>query len=163
MNYPIKVFEIKGSLGECIKLEIIEVFGFPNETSFKGGYDVRCSLEIISGPYSMRTNHYFSSTGALYDFYNILFKCYSNLKGIASYKIIYPDNYFDLNIKFDEYGGVNISGKYQDRLDVKNILNFEFTSDQSYFKEVISDLKKIVLQFGDNQGVKGMWIALYTL
>ena len=156
MDYPIKAFEIKGFPGERIKLELIAVFGFPNEISFKGGYDIGCNLEINSGAYSMRTNHYYSSTGALYNFYNKLLKCYNDLKGTASYELIYPDNYFDLNVKFDEYGSVNISGKYQDRPDVKNVLNFEFTSDQSYFKEVISDLKKIVLQFGDNQGVKGM-------
>lgn len=153
MDYPIKVFELKGFSGELIKLEIIEVFGFPNETSFRGGYDVKCNMEISSGLYCVRTDHFYSSTGALYNFYNELLKCYNNLKGIASYKLNCPENYFDLNVKFDEYG-VNISGKYQDEPVVKNILNFEFASDQSYFKEVISDLKKIVLQFGDNQGIK---------
>ena len=154
MNYPIKVFEIKGLSGERIKLEIIEVFGFPNETSFKGGYDIKCNLEISSGLYSIRTNNYYSSTGALYDFYIELLKCYDDLKGIASYRLNYAENNFDLKVKFDKYGVVRISGKYQDDLVVKNILNFEFTSDQSYFKEVISDLKKIVIQFGDNQGIK---------
>lgn len=152
MDYPIKVFEIKGFSGERIKLEITDVFGFPNETSFRGGYDVKCNLEISSGPYSVRTNNYYSSTGALYNFYDELFKCYNDLNGMASYNLDFPENYFDLNVKFDEYG-VNISGKYQDDSIIKNILNFEFTSDQSYFKEVVSDLKKIVLQFGDNQGI----------
>lgn len=36
MDFPIKVFEI-GSGQEIIKLEILEVFGFPNEPSFMGG------------------------------------------------------------------------------------------------------------------------------
>ncbi|MDE6356045.1 MAG: hypothetical protein K2L67_02265 [Clostridia bacterium] len=153
MDYPIKVFEIKGISGERIKLEIIEVFGFPKETSFRGGYDVSCNLEISSGLYNMRTNHYYSSTGALYNFYNELLKCYNDLIGMASYKLNYPENYLDLNVEFDEYG-VNISGKYQDDPTVENFLNFEFTSDQSYFREVLSELKKIVLQFGDNQGIK---------
>ena len=151
MDYPIRAFEIKGFSGERIKFEIIEVFGFPNQTSFRGGYDIKCNLEISSGLYNLSTNQYYSSTGALYNFHNELNKCYSSLKGIASYKLNYPENYFDLDIKFDEYG-VNISGKYQDDPMVKNFLNFEFKSDQSYFKEVISDLKKVVLQFGDNQG-----------
>ncbi|MDE5943336.1 MAG: hypothetical protein K2H30_03915 [Clostridia bacterium] len=153
MDYPIKVFEIKGFSGERIKLEITEVFGFPKETSFRGGYDVSCNLEISSGLYNMRTNHYYSSTGALYNFYNELLKCYNDLTGMASYKLNYPENYLDLNVEFDEYG-VNISGKYQDDPTVENFLNFEFTSDQSYFREVLSELKKIVLQFGDNQGIK---------
>ncbi|MDE6597488.1 MAG: hypothetical protein K2K60_02490, partial [Clostridia bacterium] len=153
MDYPIKVFEIKGFSGGRIKLEIIEVFGFPNETSFRGGYDIKCNLEIISGMYSMRTNHYYSSTGALYNFYIELLKCYNDLKGVASYKLKNPENYFDLNVEFDEYG-VNVSGKYQDEPVLKNILIFEFTSDQSYFKEALNDLKKIVLQFGDNRGIK---------
>lgn len=153
MDYPIKVFEIKGFSGERIILEITEVFGFPDETSFRGGYDVQCDLEISCGPYSIRTNRYYSSTGALYNFYNELLRCYKDLKGIASYKLNCPENYFDLNITFDEHG-VNISGKYQDDPVVKNYLNFEFTSDQSYFIEVVSDLKKIILQFGDNLGIK---------
>lgn len=153
MEYPIKTFEIKGFSSERIKLEITEVFGFPDETSFRGGYDIKCNLEITSGIYIIRTNNYYSSTGALYNFYNELLKCYNDLKGIASYKLNYPENYFDLNIKFDELG-IAISGKYQDDPVVKNILNFKFTSDQSYFKEVISDLKKIVLRFGNNRGIK---------
>lgn len=153
MEYPIKAFEIKGLSNEHIKLEITEVFGFPDETSFRGGYDIKCNLEIVSGNYGIRTDNYYSSTGALYNFYNELSKCYNDLKGLATYKLNYPENDFDLNIKFDKLG-VAISGKYQDDPVVKNILNFEFTSDQSYFKEVICDLKKIVLRFGNNRGIK---------
>ena len=72
---------------------------------------------------------------------------------MATYKLNYPENDFDLNIEFDKLG-VDISGKYQDDPVVKNILYFEFTSDQSYFKEVICDLKKIVLRFGNNRAIK---------
>lgn len=153
MDYPIKAFEIKGFSGERIKLEISEVFGFPQETSFRGGYDIKCNLEISAGVYSICTNNYYSSTGALYNFYNELFKCHKHLKGVASYNLYCPENYLDINVKFDG-GKVNISGKYQDDPIIKNILNFEFTCDQSYFNEVIADLKRIVLQFGDNRGIK---------
>ena len=153
MDYPIKIFEIKGSSGERIKLEITEVFGFPDETSFRGGYDVKCNLEMNFGPYSMNTDGYYSSTGALFNFYTELLKCYNDLKGSAAYRPDFPENNFDLSIEFDEHG-VNISGRYQDDPAVNNILSFEFNSDQSYFKEVVGDLKKVVLQFGDNQGIK---------
>lgn len=141
MDYPIKVFEIKGLSNERVKLEITDVFDFPDRTSFRGGYDIQCTLEISSGPYNIRTDSYYSSTGALYSFYNELCKCYQDLKGIAAYKLNYPENELDLNIEFNEHI-VNISGKYQDDSAVKNILNFEFTSDQSFFQEVIIDLKK---------------------
>ncbi|MCM1367929.1 MAG: hypothetical protein NC184_03860 [Roseburia sp.] len=153
-DQPIKVFEIIGFSNEHIKLEITEVFGFPDATSLSGGYDVKCNLEICSGLYRIFTDCYYSCTGALYNFYNDLLKCYNNLKGTAQYKHNYSENDFDLNIEFTGSGGVTISGKYQDDPVVKNILYFEFDSDQSYFKDVLRDLKKIVLQFGDNQGVK---------
>jgi len=153
MDFPIKVFEI-GFGQEYIKLEILEVYGFPDQTSFRGGYDVRCNLEITVGAYNCRTQNYYTATSALYDFYIALQDCYNKVSGKATYNVLDPENYLVFEVMFTQRGGVQISGKYQDDPVVNNILDFEFTSDQSYFKEVISDLKKIVLQFGDNQGIK---------
>ena len=151
MEYPIKVFEIKGFSDERISMEITEVYGFPEETSFRGGYDVQCSLQISCGVYNMRTDCYYTSTGALFDFYNELSKCHKDLQGTASYKVYCPENDFELDIEFNARG-VKIRGKYQDVPTVKNVLSFEFESDQSYFNEVIADLKRVALQFVGKQG-----------
>lgn len=90
MNFPIKCFEIKGFKQERIKLEILEVFGFPDETSFRGGYDIRCNLEINAGIYACRTENYYSSTSALYDFYIALQNCYDNLTARQPTAFIVP-------------------------------------------------------------------------
>lgn len=153
MEYPMKAFEIIGSGQERIKLEILEVFGFPNETSFRGGYDIRCSLEINVGIYSCRTNNYYAATSALYDFYMDLQNCYDKLNGKAIYSVYYPENDFVLEVQFNQ-GKVHIHGKYYDNPLIKNGLNFELFLDQSYFTDVLSDLRKIVSIFGDKKGVK---------
>lgn len=151
MDYPIKVFEIKGDGGTAhIKLEINEIYGFPDEESFRGGYDICCDLEIVCGNYTARSGNYISSTGALKAFYNELFTCYKSLNGKATYKVHCPENDFEFDVTFSQ-GSVKVTGKYQDDFVIKNILNFEFYSDQSYFGEVMSDLKKvIILTYNEN-------------
>ena len=153
MDYPIKVFEINSPDGDCIKMEILEVYGFPNGTSFRGGYDILCSLEITAEAYTVRSERYYSATGALYDFYIALQNCYDKLNGKAIYNVYHAENDLDFEVNFDN-GKVKVSGSYQDNPHVKNVLSFEFISDQSYFKEVLNDLKKIVLLFGDNKGMR---------
>lgn len=151
MEFPIKVFEIKGCGDESIKLEIAEVFGFPNETSFWGGYDVRCNLEIKVGVYTVRTEHY-SSTGALYDFYIALQNYYNMLNGKAIYDAM-AEHDLTIEVLFNR-SQVEVKGQYRYDATKMTSLAFEFVSDQSYFNEVLHDLKKIVLEFGDNKGIK---------
>lgn len=145
-------FEIRGKKGELVKAEIVEVFGFPEETSFRGGYEIRCSLEISVGNYSVKTANYFSSTGALYNFYKDLEVCFEKLSGTAVYGVYLPDTPFDLMVAFDA-GKVNIDGMYQDDPSKKNRLFFEFESDQSYFNNVLFDLKSVAYKFGGNKGI----------
>ena len=152
MEYPIRVFEIKGYGNECIRLEIAETFGFPNETSFRGGYDVRCSLDITVGIYTAHTDHYYSSTGALYNFYIALQNCYNTLNGKAIYAVSMAENDLTMKVLFNK-GKVEIKGHYRDNLAESTSLSFELVSDQSYFNEVLLDLKKVVLAFGDNKGI----------
>ena len=68
MELPITAFYIKGLNNDFIKLEILEIYGFPAETSFRGGYDIKCRLEISCGIYHLLTDNYFSSTDALLQF-----------------------------------------------------------------------------------------------
>ena len=154
MDYPIKIFEIVGTKQERIKLEILEVFGFPNDTSFRGGYDARCHLEITLGAYACQTARYYTATASIYDFYVALQDCYNKLSGKATYSVYCPENDLVLEVIFNHSGCVEIKGKYRDDLAVNNVLSFEFCTDQSYFKEILSDLKKIYLTFGDKKGIK---------
>ena len=145
MDYPIKAFEIIGRNDERIKLEITEVYGYPEQTSFRGGYDVVCNLEITAGVYSVYSDHYYSSTGALYDFYTALQKCYDSLNGKAKYAVYCAENDLEFEVVFDQ-GRVEVIGSYShDDPTSNNSLHFEFVSDQSYFVAVLNDLKKIVL------------------
>ena len=153
MEYPIKVFEI-GSGQEYVKMEILEAFGFPKTTSFRGGYDVRCRLEIKVGVYACYTENYYTATGALYDFYVALQDCYDKLSGKVAYSVRYPENDLVLEVEFTHKGAVYVNGKYRDNPTVNDVLYFELVTDQSYFKDVLSDLKKIILAFGDKKGVK---------
>ncbi|MBD5632176.1 MAG: hypothetical protein HDP34_02980 [Clostridia bacterium] len=146
MNFPVKTFEINGTNGEVIRLEITEVYGFPNETSFRGGYDVKCSLEIACGIYSTKTDCYYSSTGAICEFYNQLKQCYDTLNGKAHYEVYCAENDLIFEVLFDS-GKAQVKGKYQDEPMTKNVLHFEFLCDQSYFNETLTDLKKAINLF----------------
>lgn len=147
MNYPVKVLEITGTRGECIKMEVAEVFGYPSEPSFRGGYDVRCNLEITVGVYACRTTHYYTATSAIHNFYVALTDCYEKLDGTATYNVYCPENDLTLEVTFNKAGRVDLCGKYRDDLAQNTALTFEFVTDQSYFKEILSDLKKLLLMF----------------
>ena len=132
-------FDIKGTNGE-IKLEIVEVYDFPERTSFREGYDIRCKLTIRVGVYAVATENYFSCTGALKSFYSDLKKCYEILNGTANYEVPWPENELKFNLNFKD-GKVFIVG---------SLLNFELNSDQSYFIDVLKDLKTVGKKFDKN-------------
>ena len=45
------------------KIELNEVYGFPNETSYLGGYDVKGKIDIKSGNYFVKDAEIWFSTG----------------------------------------------------------------------------------------------------
>jgi hypothetical protein len=143
-------FELKGDKGSLI-VRINAVFGFPSETSFKGGYDCEVEIEIKVASYFVKSN-FSTSTGELFRFYEKLKTCQVRLNGIAEYDS-YESN-LDLSVKY-EFGRVNISGKYQEVLSTENILEFDFNSDQSYLKRTVDQLKLITEKYGGMKGVNG--------
>lgn len=68
-----------------IKLSLKRVFGFPENTSYFGGYETQSTLEIKSNSFSVLTNLYIS-TGDIYNFYKELSMCYANVAGIVQLK-----------------------------------------------------------------------------
>lgn len=71
------------SIDEYIELLIDEVWGFPNETSYGGGYGAKGNHNIRARGYSVSAQHYFT-TGELYRFLLELKCCYDTLSGISS-------------------------------------------------------------------------------
>jgi hypothetical protein len=141
-------FELKGDNG-IIGIVIKEVYGYPNETSFKGGYECKVGIKIGVGSYSVASSFY-TSTGELFKFYNQLKNCQSELNGIAEFDS-YESN-LDLTVKY-EFGKVGIFGKYQESLAIENILEFYFHSDQSYLKYSLEQLEMIFEKYGGMKGI----------
>ena len=77
---------------EKILLELNEVIGFPDSTSYEGGYDIICMLQIDIGSYHVKCDRYFSATGALYRFSETLKECYKSLVGNAEYHLLLEDD-----------------------------------------------------------------------
>ena len=59
IDLPMLAFRMTG-IDEVIELTIDEVFGFPTETSYGGGYGVKGILTIRAGEYSASGVHCYS-------------------------------------------------------------------------------------------------------
>jgi hypothetical protein len=143
-----EVFELKGDNGSLI-IRIDTVFGFPNETSFKGGYDCEVEVEINVASYFVKSN-FSTSTGELFKFYEKLKTCQAILNGNVKFDS-YESN-LELTVKY-KFGKVGIYGKYQENLAIENILEFNFDSDQSYLKKSVDQLERIINKYGGMKGV----------
>ena len=149
MDFPISVFNITGNNGH-IKLSIEEVYGFPDEISYGGGYGARGILDIKAGNYSVVSQHSFT-TGELYDFYTQLNKCYEDLSGTCILRNV--ERELNLVLEFKKTGSVIIHGDFQETVNYENKLYFEFDSDQSCISLLIKQLLNIQKLFGDKNGI----------
>ena len=125
-----EIFTFNGYDGEKIALKLKEVIGFPDSTSYEGGYDIICSLEIDVGCYKAKFDRYYSATGALYSFSNQLKECYERLKGEAKYALLL-ENDLIFTVTMGSSGHATVKGKFQERPDINNVLSFEMDTDQS--------------------------------
>ncbi|MDF2067623.1 hypothetical protein [Bacillus sp. Cr_A10] len=144
-------FKIVGKQG-FIRIELNEVYGFPNQTSYLGGYDVKGKIEIRSGNYYVKDAELWFSTGQVYEFFIQLQKCNNNLKGNATFSE--SENILKLDLSFNRLGQINIQGHFQELAHQENILQFEIESDQSYLESTIQQLKNIVDHYGNLKGKK---------
>ncbi|RFU69387.1 hypothetical protein [Bacillus sp. V59.32b] len=142
-------FIIAGKQG-FIRIELSEVYGFPNETSYLGGYDVKGIVEIKSGNYFVKDAELWFSTGQVYQFFNQLQKCYNDLKGCVTFSE--SENNLKIDLSFNKFGQINIQGYFQEVAHQENILQFEFESEQSYLVSTLHQLQNIVDQYGDLKG-----------
>ncbi|RRB09382.1 WapI family immunity protein [Larkinella rosea] len=140
-------FSINGYNG-FIKVEISEVFGYPNRTSHLGGYETKSQLSIRSGGFSFE-GKIWPSTGQIFQFYQNLQKTYSCLQGETIFHCEF-DPLFTLT--YDSNGHLFIKGKFTERTEEWNLLEFEIRSDQSYLVHTMAELKQIVMKYGDDEG-----------
>ncbi|WP_375415702.1 hypothetical protein [uncultured Hymenobacter sp.] len=141
-------FSIKGSSG-FIKISIEKVHGFPEETSYFGGYDTTSKLKLKSTSFSVNSVLWLS-TGNIYTFYKELESAQCALSGIAKFSS--SEGNLDFAVSYNELGHVSITGEFRDNCQERNILQFEILSDQSYLERSLVKLKRIVEQYGDNTG-----------
>ncbi|MBR9845776.1 MAG: hypothetical protein GYB35_06535 [Algicola sp.] len=142
-------FELKGENG-IITVGIEKTFDFPNATCFKGGYECIVGIEIRVGSYFVKSSFY-TSTGELFKFYEKLKICQSELNGVAEFDTY--EEHLKLTVKYDS-GKISIWGTYQENLAIDNTLEFDFSSDQSYFKNSVEQLERIFNKYGEMKGVK---------
>jgi hypothetical protein len=150
MELPVLAIDLRCYNNEHLRLMIDEVFGFPNEIAYGGGYGVRGRIDIQVGPYNVHASHCFT-TGELYDFYCQLQKCYDSVSGEAI--LTNTEQELELKLSFDKSGKVFVIGQYQARLDISNRLCFNMITDQTYLSEVLVNLKNVYKKFGDKRGV----------
>ena len=144
-------FKIAGKQG-FIQIELNEVYGFPNETSYLGGYDVKGKIDIKSGNYYVKDAEIWFSTGQVYQFFIQLQKCYNELKGSVTFSE--SENNLKIELNFNRFGQINIQGYFQEVAHQENILHYEFESEQSYLTSTLRQLNSIIDHYGDLQGKK---------
>jgi len=149
LELPILAFHLT-SMDGFIKLDITEVFGYPNETSYAGGYAAKGILAIKSAGFTAENEHYFT-TGELYRFGKALLLCYDKLSGTAVLESTELE--LALSCEFNKLGHVYIRGKFQPRMDLDNILQFELKTDQTQVIKTLSQLKAVKAVFGDEHGI----------
>ncbi|MBS8263905.1 hypothetical protein DYI25_05570 [Mesobacillus boroniphilus] len=144
-----KEFTIAGKQG-FVRIELNEVFGFPDQTSYLGGYDVHGKIELKSGNYFVKDADLWFSTGQVYKFFLELQKCYNDLQGSAIFSD--SENALKINLNFNKLGQISIEGYFQEIPSEENTLQFEFESEQSYLGATLQQLNSIFEQYG---GLKG--------
>lgn len=144
-------FKIAGKQG-FIHIELSKVYGYPNETSYLGGYDVKGKIEIKSGNYFVKDAEIWFSTGQVYQFFIQLQKCYNKLKGSVTFSE--SENNLKIELNFNRCGQIDIQGYFQEVAHQENILHYEFESEQSYLTSTLRQLSSIIDHYGDLKGKK---------
>lgn len=148
-----RLFCLNGYQGEKISMELKEVIGFPNRTSYEGGYDIICALTIDAGCYHIAFDKLYSATGALYRFCDELKSCYTQLEGQAEYRM-FLENDLCFKVVMTAAGHAVITGSFRELPHKNNILKFEIDTDQTCFLSVIQDIESLKEKYGDMEGVK---------
>jgi hypothetical protein len=132
-----------------LRVQLKEVWGFPDKTSYAGGYDTLSTIEIWSGCYRANGTLYIS-TGEIYSFYEKLQTAFKLLSGSATLKTL--EGQLELTLSFEDWGHFRVKGRYREKLNTETELFFEMSADQTYLEQTLTGLQKIYETFGDNSG-----------
>jgi len=141
-----------GGRGGHLRIRFDEVFGFPHETSYYGGYDVKGKLDIQSGNYFVKEAEVWFSTGQVFQLYVQLQEMYHHLSGNISFTGAESD--FEFDLEMTRQGQIKIHGHFQELSSEDNVLHFEYESDQSYLDSTLKSLKAITHHYGDMKGIR---------
>ena len=143
-------FKIGGE-SNFIEFVLNTIHGFPDETSFEGGYTVEGTVNIQSGNYNVTNGDLWFTTGQVFQLYEQLDEVYKSLKGKVRFH-----NYectIDFEISFNFTGQINIEGYFRDSSG-NGRLEFNFQLDQTYIRSTLKQLKDIVEIYGGMRGIK---------
>ena len=151
LSLPMLAFKIEG-MEDSIELTIDEVWGYPHETNYGGGYAAKGTLSIHVGEYAVNSATHYFTTGEVYEFLQQLQHCYKTLDGTA----VLENNERELALTclFNRRGHVLVEGSFQSNPALKNILSFEFSTDQTQIPKVLSSLSNVASIFGDKNGIE---------
>lgn len=137
---------------EKILLELNEVIDFPERTSYEGGYDIICTLQIDVGCYHVKCDRYYSATGALYRFSDSLKDCYKKLAGNAEYRLRW-ENDLVFNVAMTSCGHALVTGQFREHPEKNTVLTFEIETDQTCLLSVFQEIDKLQDTFGGMKGI----------
>lgn len=137
---------------EKLLLELNEVIDFPHRTSYEGGYDIICTLQLDIGCYHVTCHRYFSATGALYRFSDSLKECYKSLSGSAEYFLLLEDD-LSFTVSMTANGHALVKGRFQERPDKNTALEFEMETDQTCLPPVFWGIDRLKNTYGGMQGI----------
>lgn len=142
---------LKGESGNFLQIVFEEIHGFPESTSWQGGYEIRATLIIKSEAFQVRSN-FFTTTYELFTFYQELLICNQSLAGKANYSSFEQDLTF--YVEYDNMGHTLINGRFAASMPYDNALCFEFASDQSFIQATLQQLNFIATKYGGATGLK---------
>lgn len=137
---------------EKMLLELNEVIDFPDRTSYEGGYDIICTLQLDIGCYHVKCDRYFSATGTLYRFSDKLKECYKSLSGSAEYHLLLEDD-LSFTVSMTSNGHAMVKGRFQERPDKNTVLEFEMETDQTCLLPVFQGIDRLKNTYGGMQGI----------
>ena len=152
IELPMRAFRLVGRDGnDKIEVTINEVFDFLERTSYASGYEFKGDLTIHVGNYSVCSEHFYSSTGELYDLCASFVKCYDSLEGEARFPIVHYERALKFEVKMIGRGHGIVKGTFTEHSHSSNTLIFEIEIDQTCLRCAIDDLKQVEILFGDNK------------
>ncbi|RSK50033.1 WapI family immunity protein [Hymenobacter rigui] len=134
-----------------LTIRLVEVLGFPDDTSHWGGYDVRAGIYIQVGGFSVNSTLW-TSTGELYELYQQLRVCNESVKGTVRFESY--EHQLEFTAQYTPAGQLILEGVFSEFIDSNNKLIFTIITDQSYIQSTLMEMQKIVQKYGGMEGVK---------